>query len=289
MFGKKEKSVEKKIISGQTYGQERALYSLRDTVVRSCTFDGAEDGESALKEARGVDVLDCLFALRYPLWHTEDFTLASSEMKETCRAPLWYSKNGVISNCKIDGVKCLRECDAITVRQCGIVSPEFGWRCRDVKIYDSDVDSQYFMFESRNVTMDHTHMVGKYSFQYIENMTIENSDLDTKDAFWHTKNVTVRNSVIKGEYLGWYSDGLTLIGCKIIGTQPLCYCNNLTLINCEMEDTDLSFEYSDVRAEIIGNIMSVKNPASGSIVADSIGEIILENSVRELNCKITTR
>jgi hypothetical protein len=43
-----------------------------------------------------------------------------------------------------------------------------------------------------------------------------------------------------------------------------------------MEDTDLSFENSSVEATVIGNIDSVKNPISGRIVAESIGEIIHE-------------
>ena len=89
-------------------------------------------------------------------------------------------------------------------------------------------------------------------------MELENCNLDTKDAFWHSKNVTVRDSVIKGEYLAWFSENLTLINCKIIGTQPLCYCKNLKLINCTMEDTDLSFEYSEVEADIKGNVVSIK-------------------------------
>ena len=56
-----------------------------------------------------------------------------------------------------------------------------------------------------------------------------------------------------------------------------------------MENTDLSFEYSDVEAEIIGHIDSVKNPHSGNIVADSIGEIILEDSIMESRCNIQQR
>ena len=118
---------------------------------------------------------------------------------------------------------------------------------------------------------------------------IEDSILDTKDAFWHAKNVMVKNSTVKGEYLGWYSEGLTLINCRIIGTQPLCYCKNLTLQNCTMEETDLSFEYSEVNADVQGSILSVKNPKSGRIVADSYGEIILERPVYENSCSILTR
>ena len=132
-------------------------------------------------------------------------------------------------------------------------------------------------------------MKGKYSFQYIEDSVFENCDFDTKDAFWHAKNVIVRNSTVKGEYLAWFSEGLTLINCKIIGTQPLCYCKDLTLIDCTMEQTDLAFEYSDVQATVNGHIDSVKNPRSGSITADSVGDIIMEDAVMECTGKVILR
>ena len=77
--------------------------------------------------------------------------------------------------------------------------------------------------------------------------------------------------------------------CRISGTQPLCYCKNLTLIDCTMEDTDLSFEYSDVEADVQGHILSVKNPRSGHITADSIGEVILEESIMISDCTITDK
>ena len=113
--------------------------------------------------------------------------------------------------------------------------------------------------------------------------------LDTKDAFWHSRNVTFYNSIIKGEYLGWFSEELKLVDCKIIGTQPLCYCKNLKLENCTMEDTDLAFEYSEVDADIHSHILSVKNPKSGIIIADSIGEEIWEEPVMECNCQVVVR
>ena len=113
--------------------------------------------------------------------------------------------------------------------------------------------------------------------------------LDTKDAFWHSKNVTVTDSDVRGEYLGWFSERLTLINCKISGTQPLCYCKNLRLVNCRMEGTDFSFEYSDVDADIAGNIISVKNPRSGRIVADSVGEVIWGDAVMDCNGEVIIR
>ena len=106
----------------------------------------------------------------------------------------------------------------------------------------------------------------------------------------HSKNVTVINSTVKGEYLAWFSDGLTLINCHIIGTQPLCYCKNLKLENCTMEGTDLSFEYSDVDATITGHVDSIKNPRSGSITVDSVGEVLMtDDTVMECTGKVIIR
>lgn len=268
-----------KQILNQTFDEERSLYNLKNTQVINCKFEGPLDGESVLKECRNFSIENCSFSLRYPLWHAKKFSLINSSLDDKTRAPIWYSSNGKIEDCKIEGIKCLRECNNIIVDKSEIFSPEFGWRCKKLNIENSNIDSMYFLFESQNVEINNLKMKGKYSFQYMKNLHINNSILDTKDAFWHSKNIVVENSVVKGEYLGWFSKNLTLINCKIIGTQPLCYCKNLKLINCEMENTDLSFEYSDVDADIKGHIVSVKNPKSGIISADSLGELIMEDAV----------
>ncbi len=279
----------KKQIINKRFDEERSLYNLVNTEVLNCIFAGQADGESVLKECRNVEAKDCKFSLRYPLWHAKKFLLKKSSMDEPTRAPLWYSNQGTIEDCNITGIKCLRECKNIVVNNCDIISPEFGWRCKNLNITNSKIDSMYFLFESKNVEIDNLTMTGKYSFQYMKNLNIKNSNLDTKDAFWHSKNITVENSIVKGEYLGWFSENLTFINCKIIGTQPLCYCKNLKLINCEMIDTDLSFEYSDVEADIKGHIVSIKNPKSGTIAADSVGEIIREDAIMKCNGKVLLR
>lgn len=267
----------------KTYGEERALYGIRDSKVVGCRFDGEEDGESALKECRNIDVENCYFNLRYPLWHVDDATLKDVEMTEKCRAALWYDSDVRISDSKLNGIKALRECDSVALVGCDINSEEFGWRCRGVYIDSCTLNSQYPFFECKGMEVDWLKMTGKYSFQYIENSTFKNCEFKTKDAFWHAKNVTVYDSVISGEYLAWYSENLRLVRCKISGTQPLCYCNGLVLEDCEMEGTDLSFERSDVQATIKGSVMSVKNPISGYIRADSIGEIILDDDFRSIS------
>ena len=111
---------------------------------------------------------------------------------------------------------------------------------------------------------------GESAMKECENIAVVNCRMDLRYPLWHVRGLKVR-----GGYLAWYSENLTFVRCKIIGTQPLCYCKNLKLIDCTMQDCDLSFEYSDVEADIIGNVLSVKNPRSGRITADSVGEVIL--------------
>lgn len=270
----------RRTIENGTFDEERALYGTVNADVINCTFAGPADGESALKECRNVNVAGCSFSLRYPLWHAENFNLTDAKMDELARAALWYCKKGYIGKSTLGGIKALRECRGITLENSNIVSPEFGWRCDGMTMNDCSATSEYFMFESKNLRFKNVNFTGKYSFQYVKNAVIEDSDFNTKDAFWHSKNVTVKNTRLKGEYLGWYSEGLTLVNCVISGTQPLCYCKNLRLIGCRTEGCDLSFEYSDVHADVIGEILSVKNPKSGKIVADAFGEVIFgDNNV----------
>lgn len=277
-------------IKGRQFDEERALYNLTEACVVDCVFAGPADGESVLKEARDVALMNCDFSLRYPLWHVEGFKLENCKMDDKTRAAIWYAKDGEIKNSQLHGIKAVRECQNIAIESSSIISEEFGWKSDGISLKDCDLEAMYVFFDSRNVKLENVRMKGKYSFQYMENLEIRNCYLDTKDAFWHSKNVTVYDSVVKGEYLAWFSEGLTLVNCHISGTQPLCYCKDLKLINCTMEATDLSFEYSDVEATISGHVDSIKNPKSGTITVDSVGEILMtDDVVMECTGKVIVR
>ena len=277
------------MIIGKTYDEERALYAMQDSSVEKCKFAGPADGESALKETRNIIVSDCDFELRYPIWHSQLFKMTNCRMTETCRAAIWYSSDGTVTDSVLGGAKCFRECDNITIKNCKAKSPEFGWKCRKFEIDGLEIESEYMFLESKDLNVNNLQNTGKYSFQYTQNVHIKNSTIRTKDALWHTKNTLVEDSTIESEYLAWYSDGLTLRNCVIIGAQPLCYCKNLKLENCKLVNCNLAFEYSDVNAEIDGEVLSVKNPRSGMIVADKIGEIVRGNEVYPCDCKIIER
>lgn len=266
------------IIEKQTFDEERALYGAKDMVVTQCRFDGPADGESALKEAANIETNKCFFNLRYPFWHVQGLKIKDCELTELCRAALWYSDQITITDSKLHGIKALRECRDAVLKNCDIISPEFGWSVTNIEMYDTTAKSEYFMMRSENIRFENVDFTGKYSFQYIKNAVFENCRFDTKDAFWHGENVLVKDSVVKGEYLAWYANGLTFENCRIIGTQPLCYCKNLKLINCEMVDADLCFEKSDVFAEVTTPVLSIKNPRSGKITVPAVGEVIMDDA-----------
>ena len=265
------------IISGQRFDEERALYGSDGLVVRDCRFDGPSDGESALKESKNIEVYDSFFNLRYPFWHDTDLKIVNCEMTDKCRAALWYTKKAVIEDSKLHGIKALRECSDISIKNSDIISPEFGWSVSGIKMEDSSAQSEYFMMRSDHLDFRSVKLQGKYSFQYISDSVFEDCEFDTKDAFWHAKNVLVKNSVIKGEYLGWYCENVTFENCVITGTQPLCYCRGLKLTGCRMYDADLAFEKSDVDALITTGMISIKNPASGKISLPSVDSIIMDD------------
>ena len=266
-----------KTILNKSFDEERALYGERDITVQNCKFDGPADGESAFKECGNITAENCFFNLRYPFWHDKTLKISGSEMTELCRAALWYSDHIEITDTKLHGIKALRECSDVKMKNCDIISPEFGWFVQDIKMTDCGVRSEYFMMRSVGLDFNGVKLNGKYSFQYIENSVFENCVFDTKDAFWHAKNVVIRNSVVKGEYLAWYCENVTFENCRIIGTQPLCYCRQLKLINCEMTDADLCFEKSDVEAVVASPVISIKNPLSGHIYVPCVNEIIRDD------------
>ena len=252
-----------KKISNKIDDKERAFFGLFETEFDNIKIDGPADGESAFKECKKIVINNSYFNLRYPMWHVTDLKVKNSVLTNTCRAAFWYCKNVSIKDVKSEGIKGIRECKKVSMENSDFLSDEIFWRVNNIKVYNSKIEGVYGFFQSENIDVDKLIFKGKYSFQYVKNVTITNSILDTKDAFWHSENVTCINCVIKGEYLGWYAKKLTLIDCEISGTQPLCYVNDLKMINCKCIDCDLSFEYSSVNGNILGDVVSIKNPLSG--------------------------
>ena len=267
------------IIDNQILKGERAVFKHNNVKISNCTFC---DGESPVKECNDIDIFDSKFEWRYPIWYSNNINVENCFFNEDTRAGIWYCDNVSIKNSTFASPKNIRRSsnillDNVTFDNNGENADETIWFCNDVTVKNSTIRSHYFAMNTNNITVDNLTLFGKYSFDGGKNITVTNSTLITKDAFWNSENITVKNSKIIGEYIGWNAKNLTFIDCEIESLQGLCYIENLKLVNCTMKNTSLAFEYSSVDAEIIGEIESVINPSSGKIVADSIGEIILDS------------
>ena len=278
------------LIKDKTYGGERPLFESHHLRLENVVIT---TGESGLKECSDIECDRCRFEGKYPLWHVAGSRITRCHFLPGSRSAIWYSDDMVMEDCVIDAPKLFREMKNLTLRNVVINdADETFWNIRGLHIHNVTLrEGTYPFMGSSDIEVDGLDSDSKYVFQYVKNVIISNAKIVTKDAFWETENVTVRDSVLDGEYLGWHSKNLRLVNCHIAGTQPLCYCHNLVVENCTFgDDADLAFEYSTVRATIKGRIHSIKNPASGSIVADEVGEVILDENIKgPADCVITTR
>lgn len=253
---------------------ERALFAARDCEIEETIFD---DGESPLKESRNISLRACMFKWKYPLWYAKEIDVRDSTWFDMARAGVWYSERVRVTDCAIEAPKNFRRCHDLTLRHVSFANAaETLWECDGVTLSDVTAKGDYFAMNSRNMTVDNLTLYGNYSFDGCRNLTVRNSRLLSKDAFWNCEDVRAENCFISGEYLGWNTKRLTLVDCTVESLQGLCYVEDLVLRNCRLLNTTLAFEYSTVDAEIVGRVDSVKNPTSGRIVADEIGELILE-------------
>lgn len=264
---------------------ERALFQTKGAELSYCTFT---DGESPLKESGDLVVDNCMFQWKYPFWYCKNVKVTNSTMFEMARAGIWYTDNLEMKNITYNAPKGFRRCNHMVLED--IVIPdakETLWNCNDVKIKNMTAKGDYFAMGCVDMEIDGLTLVGNYSFDGAKNLVIKNSRLLSKDCVWNAENVTIYDSFISGEYLGWNSKNVTLINCTIESEQGMCYMEGVVMKNCKLLNTNLSFEYSTVDAEIDSCIDSVKNPISGKITAHGIGEIIFDNEdVKRENTEI---
>ena len=198
-----------------------------------------------------------------------------------------------MEDCVINGPKFFREMKNLSLKNVTINdADETFWGIDGLTLQNVVLhEGTYPFMHCRNIRVDGLQSDAKYVFQYSRDIEIRNAKIDTKDSFWEVDNVTVYDSELNGEFLGWHSRGLRLVNCHISGEQPLCYAKDLVLENCTFDpECDRAFEYSTLQADIRGHIKSIKNPTSGRIVADSIGEVIIDENIKQpADCQILTR
>ena len=250
------------------------MFASRDLSIEDSLFF---DGESPLKESRGIDLHRCVFQWKYPLWYCKNIDAAECTLLDTARSGIWYTENINMTDCEIKAPKTFRRSSHISLRNVRMTdASETMWNCDNVELSDVYVLGDYFGMGSCDIIADRLNVDGNYLFDGGKNIVIRNSRLISKDAFWNCENVTVYDSYVEGEYIGWNSKNVKFVNCEISSNQGFCYMDNLVLENCRLKDTDLAFEYSSVDADIRSHIVSVKNPSSGRITAESIGEVIMD-------------
>ncbi len=262
-------------IDQKVFEGERALFKQEDLDIRNSVF---QNGESPLKECRNISLENTLFRWKYPMWYGEYFTLKHCTLFENARAGIWYSKYIAMYDTDVQAPKNFRRSKRIVLENITFSNAEETlWHCTDVRMKNVSARGNYFAMNSSELDIDGLRLDGNYSFDGARDLVIRNSRLLSKDAFWNAENVEVRDSYVLGEYLGWNSKNVTLINCVIESNQGMCYMDNLRLENCRLISTDLAFEYSTVNADIKGCVDSIKNPVSGRIEADDIGQIIFDD------------
>lgn len=251
---------------------------ITDSKITDCIFD---DGESPLKETRNLDIERCRFEWKYPLWYAHSIKVDNSLWLENARAGVWYTEDIEISNTLIKAPKNFRRCKNLTLK--GVTfsdAQETLWGCDGVVIDSCSAKGNYFGMNCSNLKISHFDLDGDYGFDGVKNIEISHSHLATKDAFWNSENVVIRDSSITGEYFGWNSKNVTLINCTIESLQGFCYMKGVTLINCRLLNTNLCFEFCEnIDADIISEVISIKNPISGKIKVKKLQELIIDDSL----------
>lgn len=276
-------------IRDKEFGGERPLFGTRNLRLENVTIHA---GESALKCCANIEADHCTFEGKYPFWHVDGFRVTNCLFTPGARAALWYSRNLVMTDTRVEAPKMFREMDGIVLRNVTIPDAEETlWHVANVDIKNVKVEkADYLFMHSHDINIEDWEQHGNYSFQYCRNVVIRNAVIYSKDAFWGTENVTIYDSELHGEYLGWHSKRLHLVRCKISGTQPLCYCKDLILEDCEFApDCDLAFEDSEVNARILTPVTSIKNPEKGSITAPSFGQVIIDEHSKALPDSLTIK
>lgn len=280
------------LIKGKEFGGERPLYTAHDLRLEEVTI---HVGESSIKESRNIEAENCTFEGKYVFWECQHFTINNCYFNESARSSLWYANHCKMTNCKVDAPKMFRRMNDIYVENTNFPNGEqFLWDCNQIEMKNVEIDNcDYVFMHSSNIKLFDYKQNGNYGFQYAKNVEIHNAVINSKDAFWESENVTIYDSELNGEYLAWYGKNIRLVRCHLTGEQLLCYVDGLILEDCTFgEDANLNFEYcTNVQATIKGNITSIKNPTSGSIVVEGkIGELIIdENQKQPASCTISTK
>ncbi len=282
MHVSEENTLNMEIIKNKEFGGERPLYARHDLRIENVTIHA---GESSIKEGSNIEAEECRFEGKYVFWEVYGFRIHNCYFSEGARSSLWYAGDCTMTDCKVDAPKMFRRMNNINIENTVFNNgEEMMWDCDDVTMKNVQVKNcDYIFMHTNNIRIDNYRQDGNYGFQYSKNVEIHNAVINSKDAFWEAENVTLVDCEVNGEYLGWYAKNMKLVRCHLTGEQLLCYVDGLTLEDCTFgKDANLMFEYSTVNGNIKGDVTSIKNPTSGTIIVEGkIGELIMDGNQKQ--------
>ena len=260
---------------------ERALFQTDGLKIINTTF---EKGTHPLKHSRYVEVEDSKIDCRYPMWYSEKLKLKNTVIGENGIAAIWYGEEINVTDTTINAPKSFRRCQVVNLRNVNITNgDETLWKTQNIRLSNVKVKGSYFGMDSDGVEITGLELRGDHAFDGVRNATIRGSFIMSENAFWNCENIVVFDSRISGNCIGWNSRNVKFVNCTIESHQGMCFVKDLVLEKCTLPNTDLAFEYSNISANIIGSINSIKNPKGGIIKADYIGEIIMESENVDIN------
>jgi hypothetical protein len=91
---------------------ERALFDSHGVKLTGCVFNG---GESPLKESSDIELKECIFEWKYPLWYCKNVKTGGCSWYETGRAGVWYTSDISVDNAVIQAPKNFRRCRGVKI------------------------------------------------------------------------------------------------------------------------------------------------------------------------------
>ncbi|AOG60506.1 hypothetical protein SHELI_v1c05550 [Spiroplasma helicoides] len=274
------------LIKNLSFNEERDLFKKSNLIIENCIF---YNGESPLKESSNIKIHECVFSWKYPIWYSNNISVENTVFHESARSGIWYTNNISIKNSVISAPKTFRRSSTILLSNVQMFNAyESIWNSKHIKIENSQIKGDYFCMNSNEIDIMDTSLSGNYAFDGAKNINIKNCKIESKDAFWNCENVHAENCIITGEYIGWNSKNVTFKNCIIESEQGFCYMEDLFLIDCKIIKTDLAFEYSRVKGNILTDVESIKNPYLANLSINGKTNLILnDNQIEKENVNIT--
>ena len=100
------KEIKEQLLTG-----ERAEYNKHNIKYIDTTF---ADGESPLKECSDIELNNCRFKWKYPLWYSKNIKVFNTTWLDTARSGVWYTKNISVYDSIIAAPKQFRRCENVS-------------------------------------------------------------------------------------------------------------------------------------------------------------------------------